>query len=145
MGQMVADINWETVLVASIVPIIGLIGLIYQSYQKRKEARDGADSTRAAKREPTWNEVVDENRKLRTDLDNQKKEYDARIEAIEKRFEAFEKKTNTRIGALSNMLHSASSQWPADQPGPYFSQEDLDALENTDVPFVWRNRVRPYQ
>lgn len=144
MGQMLADINWETVLVASIVPIIGLIGLIYQSYQKRKENKDGADATRAAKREPTWNEVVDENRKLRTDLDNQKKEYDTRIEAIEKRFEAFEKKTNTRIGALSNMLHSASSQWPADHPGPYFSQEDLDALENTDVPFVWRNRVRPY-
>lgn len=145
MDQILADINWETVLVASILPVLSLIGIIYQSHQKRKEARDGNDSTRAAKREPTWNEVVDENRKLRTDLDSQKKDYDAKIESIEKRFDAFETKTNTRIGALSNMLHSASSQWPADTPGPYFSQEDLDALENTDVPFVWRNRVRPYQ
>lgn len=143
MDQVLADINWETVLVASILPLLGLIGIIYQSYQKRKEAREGNDATRAAKREPTWNEVVDENRKLRTDLENQKKDNDAKIEALEARFDAFEKKTNTRIGALSNMLHSASSQWPADQPGPYFSQEDLDALENTDVPYVWRNRVRP--
>lgn len=151
---MLDGINWETVLVASIIPIFGLIGIIYQGIQKRREAREGNDATKAARREPTWKEVVDENRQLREDLNEQGEKHNRAIEELKesqrneladlnRRFDDFERKTNTRIGALSNMLHSASTQWPADHPGPFFDREYLDALENTDVPFVWRNRIRP--
>lgn len=145
MDRILADINWETVLVASIVPIIGLIGLIYQSYQKRKETRDTNNAQTANRREPTWVELDDANRKLRQEMEENERRADERFKKLEERFDTFVKKTNTRIGALSNMLHASAQQWPADHTGPYFSQEDLDALENTDVPFVWRNRVRPYQ
>jgi len=145
MDQILADINWETVLVASIVPIIGLIGLIYQSYQKRKETRDSNNAQTANRREPTWVELDDANRKLRQEMEDNERKADERFKKLEERFDSFVQKTNTRIGALSNMLHASAQQWPSDHTGPYFSQEDLDALENTDVPFVWRNRVRPYQ
>lgn len=144
MDQILADINWETVLVASIVPIIGLIGLIYQSYQKRKETRDTTNAQTANRREPTWVELDEANRKLRQEMEDNERKADERFKKLEERFDSFVQKTNTRIGALSNMLHASAQQWPSDHTGPYFSQEDLDALENTDVPFVWRNRVRPY-
>lgn len=145
MDHILADINWETVLVASIVPIIGLIGLIYQSYQKRKETRDSNNAQTANRREPTWVELDEANRKLRQEMEENERRADERFKKLEERFDTFVKKTNTRIGALSNMLHTAQTSWPEGVPGPYFSREDLDALENTDVPFVWRNRVRPYQ
>lgn len=151
---MPEGINWEAVLIPAIPGLLALIGVIYGIVYTRRNNRDNNDATKQARREPTWNEVVNENRSLRKDLDAQKDnhtkqiedlkaDHDAKFKELEKRFETFVNKTNTRIGALSNMLHTASVAWPADQPGPYFDREDLDALENTDVPYVWRNRIRP--
>lgn len=136
-------LNWESLLLGAIPGLIALIGLIYQEYRKRKNARDDAEQTASAKKEPTWNEVVNENRQLRTDLTEQKREHDEKIESLEKRFSNFERKTNRRIGALSNIIHATASQWPANVPGPVFPKEDLEALEDTDIPYVWRNRVGP--
>lgn len=136
-------VNWETLLVVAIPGLIALISVIYQEYRKRKNAKDDAQQTASAKREPTWNEVVTENRQLRSDLTQQKKEHDDKIESLELRFNNFERSTNRRIGALSNIIHATASQWPADHAGPYFPKEDLEALEDTDIPFVWRNRVGP--
>lgn len=135
--------NWEALIVPSIPGVLALIGVVYGVYASRRNNQEDNDSTKQARREPTWNEVVNENRQLRKDLDEQKKDHEDAIRKLEERFDAFEKKTNTRIGGLSNMLHEASRQWPSDREGPYFDQEYLDALENTDVPYIWRNRVRP--
>lgn len=136
-------VDWQSLLLGAIPGMIALIGLIYQEYRKRRNAKDDAEATASAKREPTWNEVVTENRQLRKDLTEQKVEHDAKIESLEVRFGAFERKTNRRIGALSNIIHASASQWPANVPGPYFPKEDLEALEDTDIPYVWRNRVGP--
>lgn len=144
MVEMLTEVNWETVIVAAIVPLITLLGVIYKTMQDRKAAREGADLNLVSKREPSWVELAEENRKLREEMEGNKADADERFRKLEERFESFVTKTNTRIGALSNMLHAASSQWPSDTAGPYFSQADLDALENTDVPYVWRNRVRPH-
>lgn len=135
--------NWESILIAAIGPVLVIVGLIYQEYRKRKLAQDANAADSIARKEPTWVELEEANRDLRTEMDDLRDRSEKRIKALEERFAAFERKTNTRIGALSNMLHSASSQWPADSPGPYFDLADLEALENTDVPYVWRNRVRP--
>lgn len=89
----------------------------------------------------SWTDLANENRSLRGEVDEQRE----KISDLTDRLDKFERKTNVRIGALSNMLHDTARQWPPNDPGPYFSQEDLDALENTDVPFVWRNRVRPFK
>jgi hypothetical protein len=141
--NFVSGVNWETVLVASIVPVIGLIGILYNDFRKKKNASIDTAQAVAVKREPTWVELEESNRSLRAEMAVQKKDADQRIADLEARFDTFETKTNVRIGALSNMLHASARQWPETHPGPYFEAEDLAALENTDVPYVWRNRIRP--
>ncbi len=136
-------LNWEQMLIVAIPGLIALAGVVYGEYRKRKNARDDAEQTASAKKEPTWNEVVSENRQLRKDLTEQKREHDEWRDSMEERFGTFERKTNRRIGALSNIIHATASQWPADATGPYFPKEDLEALEDTDIPYVWRNRVGP--
>lgn len=136
--EFLTHINWETVLISSIVPLVGLFGLLYNDFRKKKNASiDTAEAT-ALKREPTWVELEESNRKLRAEMDEQRTEFEEAIKTLKERFDTFEKKTNVRIGALSNMLHSAQAQWPTDAPGPVFEGADLDALENTDVPYIWR-------
>lgn len=135
--------DWEQMVIVAIPGVLALVGFVYNEYRKRKNARDDAQATASAKKEPTWNEVVTENRQLRADLTSQKKDHDDKIESLETRFNNFERKTNRRIGALSNIIHATASQWPADRPGPFFPKEDLEALEDTDIPYVWRNRVGP--
>jgi hypothetical protein len=104
----------------AIVGIIALGGTVIVRFLPNKDRREGS-----------WQEVVTENRSLRSDL-----------EELRERFEKFEQKTNVRVGALSNMLHQAADTWPQDSPGPYFDRRDLDALEITDIPYVWRGRYR---
>lgn len=125
-------VNWETVLVSSIPAIMIFIGIVYNDVRKKRNAGLDTESAVSLKREPTWVELENSNRELRKEM-----------QELSDRFDKFEKKTNTRISALSNMLHESARQWPATHPGPYFDPTDLAALENTDVPYIWRNRVRP--
>lgn len=136
-------INWETVLIASIAPLLLFAGIIYNDVRKKKNSTIDITAAITTKREPTWVELEESNRKLRAEMEGNKKESDERYQSLEARFDHFEKSTNKRIGALSNMLHASAEQWPDTHTGPYFDQADLEALENTDVPFVWRNRIRP--
>lgn len=114
---------WENILAwmpAIVALIAGVVTVVVRFLPDR------------TRREPSWNEVVTENRALRDELND-----------LKTRFDNFETKTNVRIGALSNMLHASAAQWPESHPGPYFESKDLGALELTDVPYVWRNRTRP--
>lgn len=121
----------------SLIPWIpALVAIIAAFVALTNRNRDSAD-----RKSGSWTELANENRNLRGEIDEQRD----KISELTDRLDKFERKTNVRIGALSNMLHDTARQWPPNDPGPYFSQEDLDALENTDVPFVWRNRVRPNQ
>lgn len=136
--QFLTHINWETVLVTSIVPLLTLAGIIYNNARKRKNTAIETSAATALKREPTWVELEESNRKLRAEMDEQRKEFEAAISNLEERFKKFEDKTNVRIGALSYMLHESARQWPEGTPGPVFEGSYLDALENTDVPYIWR-------
>lgn len=140
--EFLTHINWETVLVSSIPGVLILAGIIYQSIRKRQEANIETSAATALKREPTWVELEESNRKLRAEMEEQKSNFETAIEELEDRFktrlENLERKTNVRIGALSNLLYTAADAWPTGHPAPNFEQADLDALENTDVPFIWR-------
>lgn len=151
---MFANIDWQTVLVASVAPTLIFAGLLFNQFFRKRNTETDTSAATALKREPTWVELEESNRKLRAEMaqmekDNDKKlaeqkaAFDAKYDRLADRFDTFENKTNVRIGALSNMLHQSASQWPPDHPGPYFDPKDLGALEHTDVPYVWRNRVRP--
>lgn len=120
----------------SLIPWIpAIVAIIAAFVALTNRNRDSED-----RKSGSWTDLANENRNLRGEVDEQRE----KISELTDRLDKFERKTNVRIGALSNMLHDTARQWPPNDPGPYFSQEDLDALENTDVPFVWRNRVRPY-
>lgn len=147
-------VDWQTVLVASIAPVLIAAGLVFNQIFRNRNARVDTDNATTLKREPTWVELEESNRKLRAEMQErdeandqkmaeQKEAFDAQIAELRGEFGDFKRKTNVKIAAMSNMLHTASVQWPEDAPGPYFDPADLDALEHTDVPYIWRNRARP--
>lgn len=138
-----AGLNWETILVASIPGVIVLLGAIYNDIRRRRNAHVDTQARVSEKREPSWVELENANRQLREELTEQRADYESRINALDAKITEYQRKTNKRISALSNMLHESARQWPATHPGPLFDPEDLAALENTDIPYIWKNRVRP--
>lgn len=140
--EFLARINWETVLVIAIPGLIGLLGVLWNDFRKKKNASIDTAEAKSLRREPTWVELEESNRKLRAEMDEQKNNFETAMEELETRFktrlENLERKTNVRIAALSNLLYTAADAWPTGHPAPNFEQSDLDALENTDVPFIWR-------
>lgn len=126
--------NIQEILIAAIPGLLALLGFIYNEYRKRKNAREEADLTLQARREPTWNELVTENRNLRTDLNGIEDRVNLKVEALEK-------KMDKKITAFENVFRDVASQWPTHIDPPVFNSEDLSELLDNNIP--WKNRVRP--
>lgn len=126
--------DFQEIIIAAIGPVLVIIGLIYQEYRKRKNAREASDLTLQAQKEPTWNELVTENRNLRTDLNNIEDRVNLKMEALEK-------KMDKKITAFENVFRDVASQWPSNVDPPVFNSEDLSELLDNNIP--WKNRVRP--
>lgn len=91
------------------------------------------------KREPAWKELSDENRSLREEV----KTLSAGLDALRNEFNNHKNSTGRKIDALISITRDAANQWPETHEGPYFSPDDMAALEDTEVPVRWRGRVRP--
>lgn len=128
--------NWEAILIASIPGFLALVGFIYNEYRKRQNAKEEADQTAAARREPTWNELVTENRNLREEVTQQGEA----IERIKADLSSYKKTTNRKFNAFENMLRDVFRQWPSGFEHPVFNSDDLTELRDADIP--WRDRVR---
>lgn len=133
---------WELVLIGT-PGLLALAGVIYGEYRKRKNAREEADRNLQARREPTWNELVTENRNLRADVNRQ----DEEIEAIRASFaqhkddfNTYKRTTNRKFRAFENMLRDVFSQWPLGFEHPLFNSDDLSELRDADIP--WKDRIR---
>lgn len=113
-----------------------MVGFIYNEYRKRQNAKEEADQTAAARREPTWNELVTENRNLRADVNRQ----DGEIDKIKSDLSNYKRATNRKFSAFENMLRDIFHQWPKDIEYPLFNSDDLTELRDADIP--WRDRVR---
>lgn len=113
-----------------------MVGFIYNEYRKRQNAKEEADQTAAARREPTWNELVTENRNLREEVTQQGEA----IERIKADLSGYKKTTNRKFNAFENMLRDAFKQWPVGFDHPVFNSDDLTELRDADIP--WRDRVR---
>jgi len=83
-----------------------------------------------ARREPTWGELVEENRKQRA-------EFEAFRENTEERFSALD----VKFGAFVRVLTSLAEQWPADH-SPELDPTDIEQL-GTTLPVKFRPRRRP--
>lgn len=135
--------NWETILIASIPGVLALLGYIYNEYRKRKNAREEADLTLQARREPTWNELVTENRNLRADVNRQDEEIQGIRDEFDRYrddFNAYKKTTNRKFRAFENMLRDVFLQWPLGFEHPLFNSDDLSELRDADIP--WKDRIR---
>ncbi len=135
--------NWETILIASIPGVLALLGYIYNEYRKRKNAREEADLTLQARREPTWNELVTENRNLRADVNRQDDEIQAIRDSFDQHkddFNTYKKTTNRKFRAFENILRDAFLQWPSGFDHPLFNSDDLSELRDADIP--WKDRIR---
>ncbi|QDK01284.1 hypothetical protein SEA_WATERT_13 [Microbacterium phage WaterT] len=130
------NFNWESVLLGAIPGIFALLAVVYGEYQKRKQAREAADQTNQARREPTWNELVTENRNLRQDVTTQGDE----IERIKADLSRHKTATSRKFNAFENMLRDVFRQWPAGFEHPVFNSDDLSELRDANIP--WRDRVR---
>lgn len=128
--------NMQEILIAAIPGLLALLGFIYNEYRKRKNAKEEADQTLQARREPTWNELVTENRNLRTEVNRQGDE----IETIKTDLSSYKRSTNRKFNAFENMLRDAFRQWPVGFEHPVFNSDDLSELRDADIP--WRDRVR---
>lgn len=128
--------NWEAILIASIPGFLALVGFLYNEYRKRQNAKEEADQTAAARKEPTWNELVTENRNLRVEVTSQGEA----IDSIKKDLDRYKKSTNKKFSAFENMLRDIFHQWPVDHEYPVFNSDDLTELRDADIP--WRDRVR---
>lgn len=110
--------------------------------------RRGGEKSR---REPTWVELTNENRLLRTDVANAADALRTSAGALNRReqdlldlraeFDEFRDDTKTMMKAHSQALLEASAQWPTDRPGPVFSPWVVEKLDDT-MPPKWRTRRR---
>lgn len=123
---------WELVAIG-LPGLLALGGVIYGKYQDRKQKREEADQTAQARKEPTWNELVTENRNLRTDLGAVEARFDKKIDALEHTM-------NRKITAFENILRDIRNQWPSDHQPPVFNSEDLSELLDNNIP--WKDRIR---
>lgn len=130
------NLNWDSVLLGAIPGLLALLAVVYGKYQDRKQKREDADQTNQARREPTWNELVTENRNLRTDVNNQSEE----IERIKQDLSRHKTSTSRKFNAFENMLRDVFRQWPAGFEHPVFNSDDLSELRDANIP--WRDRVR---
>lgn len=128
--------NWWQLLIVSVPGLLALAGLVYGEYRKRKNAREEAERTDQARKEPTWNELVTENRNLRRDVNEQSDE----IDRIKKDLSRHKESTGRKFRAFENMLRDVFRQWPAGFEHPVFNSDDLSELRDADIP--WRDRVR---
>lgn len=128
--------NWESVLLGAIPGFLALAAVIYGKMQDRKAKREELDHTNQARREPTWNELVTENRNLRADVIRQGED----IERIKSDLSSYKKTTNKKFNAFENMLRDAFRQWPSGFEHPLFNSDDLTELRDADIP--WRDRIR---
>lgn len=120
--------NWEW-LYGAIPGGLALIAVIYGKIQDRRQKREELDQTAQARKEPTWNELVTENRSLRQD-----------VTELRRDFNALEGKMDRKVSAFESIVREIWTQWPADYEAPVFNSEDL--LELQDTSFPWKHRVR---
>lgn len=135
--------NWWEIVLVAIPGVLALAGVIYGEYRKRKNAREEADRNLQARREPTWNELVTENRNLRADVNRQDEEIQGIRDEFDRYrddFNLYKKTTNRKFRAFENILRDVFSQWPLGVEHPLFNSDDLSELRDADIP--WKDRIR---
>lgn len=85
-----------------------------------------------ARREPTWNELVTENRALRVELSEFRKETEERFDKLDR-----------EVVAMKEVISTFADKWPDGHPIPEFRPEVLAELGDTLPPKLRVRKNRP--
>jgi hypothetical protein len=113
---------WVTVIAAIITVVGGGIFAILN--------RKGSERARTV---PSWVELDNSNRELRSEMTNLRDE----MEELRQSFLTLKQEQVARDVAITNVLHDISQQWPRDSSAPTFRVRDLEVLGDT-IPRPWR-------
>lgn len=97
MAGAAEPFNWSGYIIVGIPGALALIAVIVGRFFDRRQKRDESDDSRESRREPSWHDLVTENRSLRTEMSElsesfdsyreeqraEKKKQDAKIEGLE--------------------------------------------------------------
>ena len=125
------------VLGALITSVFGLLLAAYNAYSAQKAKREELDSTVRLRSEPTYAEIVQEARNLRSDLVKQ----EARYRDLADRVEKLEDEKELMERAAKSILYTTYGAFPKDYPPPMFDKDDLDAIPHLVHP-AWRYNYR---
>ena len=120
MPQMGDFVSWVAV-VATVITVVG--GGLFTIWNRR-----GGEHARKV---PGWNDLVEENRNLRKELDEHREVSEVRFSKIER-----------KLTALVNVVHTLADHWPADVPPPELHPADVAELDTT-LPVKFRRGHRP--
>ncbi len=130
------EILLQYALPALIAGLFGWASIASSKSRDKKAADAAAEAARINEQFPGWQELVDENRKLRSELtavqDVQSK--------LRKEIDQIRSWYSKKLSAVARILRQIADQWPTAH-GPDISAADIAELEDTEViPPQWIRR-----
>lgn len=117
--------------------IVALIGGWFMLAQKRREKAvtdAAAQAARIEKQFPGWQELVDENRSLRTDIGTVSDE----VKSLRDELKSVRNADTRKMQAVARILRALFEQWPGHE-APNLDPADIAEIEDT-IPPAWVRR-----
>jgi hypothetical protein len=130
----VLELIFQYVLPSTLVAVIGGWFLLAGKRRDRATAEAAIEAARNEKRFPGWEELVDENRGLRTEMAGVRTE----VTGLRTELRAVRRDDARRMQAVARILRALFEQWPG-QGTPNLDPADIAEIEET-IPPAWVHR-----
>ena len=128
------ELIFQYVLPGTIVSLLGGWFLLAGKRRERVAAESAAAAARLEKQFPGWQELVDENRRLRADLTAT----DEKLSGIENQLTEVRREDTRKMQAVARILRALFDQWPGGDT-PNLDPADIAEIEDT-IPPAWVGR-----
>lgn len=128
------ELIFQYVLPSTIVAFVSGWFILAGKRRERAAAEAAAEAARLEKQFPGWQELVDENRRLRSDLTAT----DEKLSGIENQLTEVRKEDTRKMQAVARILRALFDQWPGGET-PNLDPADIAEIEDT-IPPAWVRR-----
>lgn len=128
------ELIFQYVLPSTIVAFVSGWFILAGKRRERAAAEAAAEAARLEKQFPGWQELVDENRRLRADLTAT----DEKLSGIENQLTEVRKEDTRKMQAVARILRALFDQWPGGDT-PNLDPADIAEIEDT-IPPAWVRR-----
>lgn len=128
------ELIFQYVLPSTIVAFVSGWFILAGKRRERAAAEAAAEAARLEKQFPGWQELVDENRRLRADLTAT----DEKLSGIENQLTEVRKEDTRKMQAVARILRALFDQWPGGET-PNLDPADIAEIEDT-IPPAWVRR-----